>query len=156
MKIRVRKRPKDALAAFCFWCRKHGIEWDADKIRVAGTKGAYKLVALRFLESGQVIIQVPQSICITTRSSYAGQILRQDEGYQKAVRCRDKGDPLPLTICLLYEIGLGLSSLFAPYIRILPRVEPGIPFTWPADKRKLLQGTEVHAITEVIDYRKYC
>ena len=49
MKINVRKYPKDALAAFCFWCGKRGIEWDADEIRVAGANGSYKLVALRFL-----------------------------------------------------------------------------------------------------------
>ena len=39
-------------------------------------------------------------------------------------------DPFPLTVCLMYERGLGSRSKFAPYLNLMAEREQGVPFTW--------------------------
>eukprot|EP00927_Polykrikos_kofoidii_P007254 TRINITY_DN12961_c0_g1_i1.p1 TRINITY_DN12961_c0_g1~~TRINITY_DN12961_c0_g1_i1.p1 ORF type:complete len:725 (-),score=122.20 TRINITY_DN12961_c0_g1_i1:37-2211(-) len=136
------------IAAFEDWAAQVGIEWSRDALSIVGEVGNRRVLAKRALHQGEIIIRVPPASCISVDSSAAGRTLSADSSFQKFLREHDDPDdemthPLPLTVCLMYEIARGHQSTFFPYVDLLPDCEPGVPFTWPEKAMRLLQGTEM-------------
>ncbi|KAJ0232664.1 Protein SET DOMAIN GROUP 40 [Hirschfeldia incana] len=81
---------------------------------LAGGRG---LGAVRELRKGELVLKVPRNALLTTES-----LLAKDENLRDSINLhRSLSSTQVLSVCLLYEMSKGKSSLWYPYLFHLPR-----------------------------------
>lgn len=125
-----------------FWLRQNGVEWNTQAIELhiinnhnAAANSNQSSMMIRSktaIAKGSTLAIIPKSIILSARNSAIGSLLKKNR----------IGGGLALVLVVMYEISLRDQSKWFGYLQSLPDYER-LPFLWPPNERKQLQGTEV-------------
>lgn len=91
------------------------------------------------IEANEVISKIPMKLSISSKEALnhpvLGPILNQYEDLQLG--------RTPMAIWLLYEMNLGESSFFYPWLRLLPK-KLNLPILWTQEELSELKGTSIY------------
>lgn len=135
----------DTEAAYLDWMRSVGVKLHGVGIGMFPTTGR-GCVALKDLQPGDVVVEVPEDAILTVENCVASEELKAFFGSDE-----DSGHPTPkaprldreaLVLAVMTEISRGNDSRVALYLTALPSLRAThLPLAWNADELDELEGT---------------
>lgn len=110
----------------------------------------YGIMAVEDLKAGELILQVPLSICVHIESLHLS-VLHDIVKAEPHLMAFDSKDEL-LALLLMAERRAGSQSFWWPYLSLMPR-EYDTPLYWEEEERKYLAGTNVGLLTSMMEQR---
>ncbi|KAI5055199.1 hypothetical protein GOP47_0030344 [Adiantum capillus-veneris] len=146
LKVAVVEQEYDALPRFICWLEANGVQLQVSTIKHSEKKetGLGVFAACDILEG--VLMVTPLHLAITPMS-----VLQDPEfgkAYAKLFEDGDVDDRLLMMLFLMVEHIRGSSSLWAPYLDVLP-TSFGTPLWFTEEELQELQGTALHNATKI-------
>ena len=131
------------IRVFKRWMKANGLTYSDALELLDSPSNGISIRSLRDLVEGEDVATIPKRACLTIKNSAARRMIL-DSGL---------AGHLGLSVAIMYERSLGITSPWFGYLQILPEMECS-PLIWSSeDIDTLLLGTELHkVINELLFY----